>query len=81
MKNNKSPGCDELPAEIFKYGGDSIMKWIHCIVSVDGNKVKFLMNGEMLSYAWCTRKETRPNVGITKESLCYRISLRYMKES
>ena len=34
MKNNKTPGSDELPSKIFKYGGDSMTKWIHRIINV-----------------------------------------------
>jgi len=40
MKNNKSPGSDELPSEIFKYAGDSMTKWIHCIINVAWKKAK-----------------------------------------
>lgn len=37
MKNNRSLGCDELSALIYKYGGETLIKWeprlLYCLDS------------------------------------------------
>lgn len=32
LKNNKSPGSDSLPSELFKYGGDALVAEIHMLM-------------------------------------------------
>jgi hypothetical protein len=31
MQNHKSPGCDGLPAEVFKNSGNALQTWVHRI--------------------------------------------------
>jgi hypothetical protein len=32
LKNYKAPGTDNIPAEIFKYGGNELLKHLHSII-------------------------------------------------
>ena len=34
LRNHKSPGADGLPAELFKYGGESVLREIHKVISI-----------------------------------------------
>lgn len=33
LENNKAPGSDEMPAELVKYGGDSLYSFLHNLIS------------------------------------------------
>ena len=32
LKNYKAPGTDNIPAELFKYGGNGLVKHLHTII-------------------------------------------------
>jgi hypothetical protein len=32
LKKNKTPGTDKIPAELFKYGGNELVKYLHTII-------------------------------------------------
>lgn len=32
MKNNKAPGADAIPSELFKHGGDALYRAIHALI-------------------------------------------------
>lgn len=41
MKPNKCPGNDKLTAELFKYGGESLTKWMHILMGEIWKQEKF----------------------------------------
>jgi hypothetical protein len=32
LKKHKAPGTDNIPAELFKYGGNELVKYLHTII-------------------------------------------------
>jgi len=47
LKNNKAPGPDGIPAEIFKYGGNLLLQRLHSFIS-NAWAIFFPHNGKML---------------------------------
>ena len=37
MKNRKAPGIDGIQAEIYKYGGETVIKWLHRVIQACWN--------------------------------------------
>ena len=37
LKNRKAPGLDGIQAEIYKYGGETVFKWLHRVIQACWN--------------------------------------------
>jgi hypothetical protein len=49
MNNNKSPGIDNIPAELYKKGGGPLLNKIHSLIKEYGGKRKCPQTGKRTS--------------------------------
>jgi hypothetical protein len=76
MKKYKSPGSDEIPAELIQAGNETLLSVIHKLINSVWNKEKCLISGRsLLLYQFTKRvtKMTNNYCGISLLSTSYKI--------
>jgi hypothetical protein len=76
LKNYKTPGSDQIPAELIQAGGEMLLSAIHKLVNSVWNKEDFLISGKSLFLYQFTKsviKLTNNYRGISLLSTSYKI--------
>jgi hypothetical protein len=69
MKNNKSPGIDNIQVELIKMDGYDQHKYLHELITRVWHEEHSLRNGERAFYAQYTKKDILWIVKTTEEYL------------
>jgi hypothetical protein len=70
LKNYKSPGSDEIPAELIQAGGKILLSAIHKLILFEIRKNCLISGRSLLLYQF-TERVTKLTVIITVEYHCY----------
>jgi hypothetical protein len=81
LKKYKSPGSDQIPAELIQAGSEILMSAIHKLINSVWNKEELPINGRSLLLYQFTKRVIKLTVIIIMGYHCYQLHTKYYQIS
>jgi hypothetical protein len=77
LKRYKTPGVDQIPAELIQSGGEKLRSEIHKLIKLIWNKEEFLTSRNSQSWYLFTKRAIKLTVVVTKAYHCCQLHTKF----